>query len=74
LLATAYTTNASLPQLFINRTFEGVAITWPVGFPSWALQSTTNLSSQTWETVPNACGNQAVVPASAAQQYFRLAQ
>jgi len=74
LLTTAYTANASLPQLFINRTLGGVAITWPVGFPGWTLQSTTNLSSHTWETVPNACGNQAVVPGSAAQQYFRLTQ
>ena len=74
LLATAYTTNASLPQLFINRTLGGVAITWPVGFPGWTLQSNTNLSSHAWVTVSNACGNQAIVPGSAAQQYFRLTQ
>jgi hypothetical protein len=72
LLATTYTTNASQPQLFINRTLGGLAITWPVGFQGWALQSTTNLSSAPWSMVSNACVNQAVVPISAPQQYFRL--
>ena len=71
LLATAYTPNASQPQLFINRTLGGHAITWPVGFPGWTLQSTTNLSSAAWTTVSNACGNQMVVP-MIPQQYFRL--
>jgi hypothetical protein len=74
LLATAYITNASLPQLFINRTLGGLAIIWPVGFPGWTLQSNTNLSSPAWVTMSNACGNQAIVPGSAAQQYFRLTQ
>jgi hypothetical protein len=73
LLATAYTTNASQPRLFMNRTLGGLAITWPV-FPGWTLQSTTNLSSSAWISVSNACGNQAIVPISAPQQYFRLSQ
>jgi hypothetical protein len=72
LQAAAYTTGASQPQLFINRTLGGVAITWPVGFPDWTLQSTTNLSSPAWTAVSNPCGNQAVVPTGAPQQYFRL--
>jgi hypothetical protein len=72
LLATAYTTNASQPQLFVNHTLGGLAITWPVGFQGWALQSKTNLSSAAWSTVSNTCVNQAVVPISAPQQYFRL--
>ena len=72
LLATAYKTNASQPQLFVNHTLGGLAITWPVGFQGWALQSTTNLSSAAWSMVSNACVNQAVVPISAPQQYFRL--
>jgi hypothetical protein len=72
LLATAYTINASQPQLFINRTLGGVAIIWPVGFPDWTLQSSTNLSSPAWTAVSNACVNQIVVPTSAPQQYFRL--
>jgi hypothetical protein len=74
LLTTTYTTSASVPQLFINPTLGGVAITWPVGFPGWTLQSTTNLSSLVWTTVPNSCGNQAVVPISGPQQFFRLSQ
>jgi hypothetical protein len=73
LLATAYTTNASQPRLFMNRTLGGLAITWPV-FSGWTLQSTTNLSSSAWISVSTACGNQAVVPISAPQQYFRLSQ
>jgi hypothetical protein len=72
LLATSYTANASQPQLFINRTLGGLAITWPVGFPGWTLQSNTNPSSSAWMAVSTACGNQAVVPISAPQQYFRL--
>jgi hypothetical protein len=71
LLATAYTTSASQPQLFMNRTLGGLAITWPL-FSGWTLQSTTNLSSSAWISVSNACGNQAVVPISAPRQYFRL--
>jgi len=72
LLATAYTTNASQPQLFITHTLGGAAITWPDGFPGWTLQSSTNLSSSAWTTVSNACGNQATVPISAPQQFLRL--
>jgi len=72
LLATAYTITGGLPQLFINPTLGGLAITWPVGFPGWRLQSATNPSSPTWVTISNACDNQAVVPISAPQEYFRL--
>jgi hypothetical protein len=64
--------NASQLQLFINRTLGDVAITWPVSFPGWTLQSNTKLSSSAWMAVSNACGNQAVVPTSAPLQYFRL--
>jgi formylglycine-generating enzyme required for sulfatase activity len=73
LLATAYTISDSQPKLFINPTLGGVAITWPVGFSDWTLQTTTNLSSPVWTTVPDACGNQAIMPTSAQRQYFRLA-
>jgi formylglycine-generating enzyme len=72
LLATSYTMNASQPKLFISPTLGGVAITWPDGFPDWTLQSTTNLSSPAWTAVPDACGNQAVLPVSSPRQYFRL--
>jgi len=73
LLVTTYTVNAGQQKLFINNTLGGVAITWPNGFPGWALQSTTNLSSG-WTIVFNACGNQALVPINAPHQYFRLSQ
>jgi hypothetical protein len=72
LLATAYVTNASLPKLFINRSPSGVIVTWPVGFPAWTLQSSTNLLSPAWTVVSNPCGNQATRPISAPHQYFRL--
>jgi hypothetical protein len=74
LRAMAYTTNASQPQLFINRTLGGLAIDWPAGFPGWTLQSSTDLSSSAWMAVSNACGNQAFVPINPPQQYFRLSQ
>ena len=64
--------NASQLQLFINRTLGGLGITRPVVFPGWTLQSNTKLSSSAWMAVCNACGNQAVVPISSPQQYFRL--
>jgi hypothetical protein len=64
--------NASQLQLFINRTLGDAAITWPVSFPGWTFQSNTSLSSSAWMPVSNACGDQAIVPISAPQQYFRL--
>jgi hypothetical protein len=73
LLATAYTIGTSQPQLFINLSPGIAAITWPDGFPSWTLQSTTNLSSSAWTTVSNACGDQFIVSTTnALQQFFRL--
>ncbi len=72
LLAVAYSTNASQPQLFINLSPGGVEIIWPESFLTWTLQSTTILSSTAWTAVSNACGNQTVVPTSAPRQYFIL--
>ncbi len=71
LLTTAYSVDAVRPQLFINRSLGGVAITWPASFSSWTLQSATNLSSPAWIPVPNSCGNEALVPGTA-PLYFRL--
>jgi hypothetical protein len=72
LIATSYDTNSSQPQLFITRAPGGVLLTWPLGFPNWGLQSSTNLPSTNWAPVPNPCGNQATVPTTAAEQFFRL--
>jgi hypothetical protein len=73
LLATAYSTIASQPQLFISSSPDGMQITWPAGFPSWTLQSTADLSVPAWAAVSSACGNQAVVSTTnAPQQFFRL--
>lgn len=72
LTVATYATNASQPKLFINPTLGGVAITWPPGFPGWVLQFATNLHTTNWIPVSVACGNQAVVPVAAQQQFFRL--
>jgi len=72
LTAATYTTNTTQPQLFISRSLTGVRIVWPLGFTNWELQTTTNLSSPVWGSVSAQCDNQAVVPAPAPAQYFRL--
>ncbi len=72
LVVTTYATNTALPSLFITRAPGGLLVTWPLGFPDWTLQSSTNLPSQFWAPVSTTCGNQALVPITAPQQYFRL--
>jgi hypothetical protein len=71
LTATAYTPGP-LPQLFVSRDPGGVRITWPLGFSSWKLLSTTNLTSPIWVELPVQCGNQALVPWSGPVAFFRL--
>ena len=72
--AGSYDPNSVQPQLFITRASAGVRVLWPVGFPGWVLQSTTNLVSPAWAPVSVQCDNQAVVPAVAPQQFFRLSR
>jgi hypothetical protein len=72
LVATTYETNSSLPQLSISRAPNSVLLTWPLGYPDWTLQSSTDLSTTNWQAVPNPCGNQATVPQTVPAQYFRL--
>ncbi len=71
LLTSAYSVSAVRPQLVINTSLGGVAVTWPASFSSWTLQSATNLSSPAWIPVPSACGNEALVPGTP-PVYFRL--
>ncbi len=71
LLTATYSVGAVRPQLFINTSLGGVAVTWPTSFSSWTLQSATNLSSPAWMPVPSACGNEALVP-GIPPLYFRL--
>jgi hypothetical protein len=72
LTTATYSTNASLPQMFISDSDVGVTLQWPLGFPGWVLQTTTNLSTQVWTPVSVTCGNEAIVPVAAGRQYFRL--
>jgi hypothetical protein len=72
LTTVTYTTNASHPQMFITDSGDGITLQWPLGFPGWVLQTTTNLAAPVWAPVSVTCGNEAVVPVAAAQQYFRL--
>jgi hypothetical protein len=71
LLATSYT-NSSMPKLLVAPLPGAVSVQWPLGFPGWVLQSSTNLAMTNWVTVSNQCGNQALVPTSAPRQFFRL--
>jgi hypothetical protein len=72
LVVTTYPTNAAFPTLSIAFAPGGLLLTWPLGFPGWTLQGTTNLSSHVWTPIPTPCGNQALVPAAVPRQYFRL--
>jgi hypothetical protein len=73
LVATTYATNSSRPQLFISSVPGGVFLSWPLGYPDWALQAATNLVSAIWTPVPPQCANQAFMPTNAPRQFFRLA-
>ena len=72
LITTTYATNNARPQLFIAPAGAGVRVTWPQGFPGWVLQSSTNVASTNWTTVSVPCANQALLPATAPRQFFRL--
>jgi hypothetical protein len=63
---------SSRPQLVITHSGTNVLIQWPLGFPTWVLQSTTNLTSSLWAVVPGVFTNQALVPISGPEQCFRL--
>ena len=71
LLATAYSTNSAVPQLFITSSLGGASVTWPDKFSTWVLQSTTNLSSSAWQPV-TACENNALVTNNGTSHFFRL--
>jgi hypothetical protein len=73
LVAAAYTTG-NVPQLLLARSAGAVSLQWPEGFPTWVLQSSTNLTSTNWTAISNQCGNQALITISGPQQFFRLKQ
>lgn len=72
LAATTYATNSAAPQLLISAAPGVVFLTWPLGYPDWGLQSTTNLSNPAWSPLALQCTSQAVVPMDSPQRYFRL--
>jgi hypothetical protein len=72
LFTVTYTVGSSLPQLFISASENNVTVQWPLGFPDWTLESTTNLESPIWMPVSTTCENEAVVPMSGPQQYYEL--
>ena len=74
LTATTYATNNAQPELFISRSTTGLRVTWPLGFPGWVLQSTTNPAASFWSPVSVPCDNQALLPVTAPWQFFRLKQ
>ena len=72
LVAASYPVNP-VPSLTLDRSGSGVFVAWPINFTGWQLQSTTNLASPSWVTVPVAGTNNTVV-ATGSQGYFRLFQ
>jgi len=72
LVATTYGTNSSQPQLFISGAPNGVLLSWPLGYPTWALEMVTSVVVRRVVAVAAPCGNQASVPASEPKQFFRL--
>jgi hypothetical protein len=73
LVAVSYPTNSTQPLLFISGVpGNKLLITWPVGFPTWALQSSTNLTAPVWTPLSLTCDSQALVPITRPAEYFRL--
>ena len=55
-------------------TTNTVVLTWPADAGGFVLQSRSDLSSGTWQSVPaSGVSGQAVIPASAAREFYRLA-
>ena len=61
------------PTLFISPSPGAVLVMWPLGYSNWGLQSMTNLTAPAWTPLPaGPCGNQAALPVTGPQRYFRL--
>ena len=55
-------------------TTNTVVLAWPADAGGFVLQSRSDLSSGTWQSVPaSGVSGQAVIPASAAREFYRLA-
>ena len=72
LKAAAYTITTNAPDLLISMAGSNITLQWPAAFPNLTLQSTTNLASPDWQTVPSLCGNLATAPIQPKQEFFRL--
>ena len=72
LTVTTYDVGASQPQLFSAVVPNGLFLQWPASFTGWTLESTTNIAASVWPPVAVSCGNNAVVPETGSQQFFRL--
>jgi uncharacterized repeat protein (TIGR03803 family) len=67
------------PQLTIGIGQSNIVLSWPISTKSYTLESTTNLQSMPWATVPLAPvvvngQNTVTNPISGIQQFFRLSQ
>jgi hypothetical protein len=59
------------PVLLISRSGANALVQAP-GYTNWVLQSSTNLLPTFWIDLPGSFTNQALVPVTGLEQWFRL--
>ena len=65
---------SSVPTLLISQAANSTAISWPVGYSSYVLQSTTNLVAGPWSIVNTGSSNAVTVPVDPTEPavFYRL--
>jgi phospholipase C len=65
---------SSVPTLLISETTNTSVISWPVGYSSYVLQSTTNIAAGPWSIVNTGGSNSLTVPVDPTQPsvFYRL--
>ncbi len=65
---------ATPPTLSVSRGTGTVTIAWPAEVTGFTLQGTATLTDPNWQAVPGVVNNSVTLPATAGNQFFRLAQ
>lgn len=60
------------PLLTLVRTGGNIALSWTPATPGFVLQQSPALAPKEWQNAPSGATNPIVIPANAAERYYRL--
>jgi len=62
------------PRLFLRWDLDGVTVSWLPATPDFSLETTEDLGSGIWDTVPDGDTSPVIVPVDTETRFFRLAK